>query len=59
MSKTMNYEVTITATVTKTIRVSADSEEAAEEAAHEGFSPEVDDGDEKFDQQTINIVEVT
>jgi hypothetical protein len=51
------YDVTITATITKTIRVTADYEEEAAEIAHNLFTVECD-GDEKYAEDMENIVEV-
>lgn len=50
------YAVTIRATVTKTLFVSANSEQGASETAHQYFSilNEVDKP-EKYDQDTIGI----
>ena len=44
------YDVTITATVTKTIRVEAEDEDAAYIEAHEKFSVLPDDWDEDYTQ---------
>ena len=53
------YDVTIEATVRKTIRVEADNEDAATEDAHCLFHCLPDeDGEEKYDEQTISCVEV-
>jgi hypothetical protein len=52
------YDVTITATVTKTIRVEALTQDAAIEAAHERFSVEADDTDERYTEHTDNVEEV-
>ena len=52
------YDVTIQATVRKTIRVEANNSDAAYEEAHEQFTTECD-GDEHYDEQTIEINEVT
>lgn len=53
----MTYNVTIRATITKTIQVEAESPDEADNLAQEEFSPEVDDSDENFEQETINIKE--
>ena len=53
------YEVTIQARITKTIRVEAKDVDEAYEFAHEDFSVLSDDNWEKYDQQTIDIREVT
>ena len=52
------YDVTIQATVTKTIRVKADNQEAAYCEAHEQFTTECD-GDEYYEEQTLHVDEVT
>jgi hypothetical protein len=57
MGETMTYNVTIRATITKTIQVEAESPDEADNLAQEEFSPEVDDSDENFEQETINIKE--
>jgi type IV secretory pathway VirD2 relaxase len=50
------YDVKITARVTKTIRVEADTEEEATEQAHQEFTVAPEDGiDEKYDQETESI----
>ena len=56
--KMKTYDVTIQATVRKTIRVEANNSDAAYEEAHEQFTTECD-GDEHYDEQTIEINEVT
>ena len=52
------YDVTIRATVTKTIRVEADSQESAYCEAHEQFSTECD-GQEYYEEETLHVDEVT
>ena len=52
------YEVVIRATITKTLSVQAQSEEAAAELAHSEFSVECD-GDERYDQDTLSVMEVS
>lgn len=52
------YDVTITATVTKTIRVEAEDEDAAYIEAHEKFSVMPDDWDEDYTQAVDGIEEV-
>jgi hypothetical protein len=50
------YDVKITARVTKTIRVEADTEEEATEQAHQEFTVAPEDGiDEKYDQETESV----
>jgi hypothetical protein len=51
------YEVTIRATVTKTLSVEAKDERCAEETAHEQFSVLNDGVDENYDQETLRIEE--
>lgn len=52
------YDVTITATVTKTIRVEAENEEEAIEQAHESFTTVCDGPDERYEENTDSVVEV-
>jgi hypothetical protein len=53
------YDVTIRATVVKTIRVQADDEDAAYIEAHEVFDV-TDPGDrERYDEETVDLREVT
>lgn len=51
------YNITIRATVTKTLHVKADNEEDAIMMAHEEFSVENDHNDENYEQDTIDITE--
>lgn len=52
------YNVTIRATVTKTLQVEAESEDAAAEAAHQEFTVTNDgDEDECYEQDTVRIEE--
>ena len=53
------YEVTIQATVTKPVRVQAENEEAACEQAHELFSTDNDGSLERYEQETLNVEELT
>lgn len=54
----MKYNVTIKATVTKTIQVEADSRDAAIEQAHSEFTVAPDeDGNENYDEQTLSCTE--
>ena len=48
------YEVTITATITKTLVVTADDSEAAIEEAHETFNPNADGNAEHYEQETLS-----
>lgn len=52
------YEVEIVATLAKTITVSAEDEQHAEELAHELFSLDKTSDSEVFDQSTYEIIEV-
>jgi hypothetical protein len=52
------YDVTITARVTKTYRVTAEGEEQAYEAAHDVFSVLPDHGREYYEQETLDIEEI-
>ena len=49
------YDVTITASVTKTIRVNASDEDEAVEQAHDVFSVLNDDPRERYDEQTDHV----
>jgi len=49
------YDVTIRATIVKTIRVQACDREQADWAAHEQFDVCSTDDPERYDQDTINI----
>ena len=51
------YDITIRATVTKTIRVEAKDKVEASIQAHEQFSTECD-GQEDYEQNTLDIEEV-
>lgn len=52
------FDVTIQAVVTKTIRVEAEDESKAYELACELFSVTSDEYDEKYEQDALNIAEV-
>ena len=52
------FDVTIQAVVTKTIRVEAEDESKAYELACELFSVTSDEHDEKYEQDALNIAEV-
>lgn len=56
MAKT--YEVDIVASISKKIEVVADSEEHAEELAHEMFAAQYDGTPEIFEQDTHEIEEI-
>ena len=51
------YNITIRATVTKTLQVQADSRADAIEMANEEFSVENDHTDENYEQDTIAVTE--
>ena len=51
------FDVTIRATVTKTIRVDAESIDEAYVNAHEEFSTECD-GEENYEEETLDFKEV-
>lgn len=53
------YKVTIEARVTKSYIVEADNEDVAYELAHEEFSVLNDDVPERYEEQTLDICEVT
>lgn len=50
----MNYDVTIRAIITKTIRVSASNESEAAELANSEFTTETED-QENYEQDTLSI----
>jgi len=54
-----DYDVVIEATVRKTVRVTANSEELATELAHDAFHclPDID-GQEKYEEQMISCNKV-
>ena len=52
------YDVTIRATVIKTIRVTAKTEDEAWDTAHEIFSLNVTGDAEQYEQETVSIEEV-
>lgn len=53
------YDVTIQATVTKTIRVEAEDSNEATMLAHEEFNVHSGEEEEHYDEQTLEINEVT
>lgn len=56
---TKSYDVTIEATVRKTLRVRAKDDQSATELAHQRFTVSSEGGeDEKYDEQTISVNEV-
>lgn len=52
------YDVTIKATIYKTYRVEAISEDDAYEQAHDCFSALNDEAPERYEQETLEITEV-
>jgi len=53
-----NYDVTIRATVMKTIRVTTKTEDDAWDLAHEIFNVNVTTNAEHYEQETVSIEEV-
>ena len=53
------YSVTIQARIVKTITVEADDIDQAYELAHEQFSVLNDDNEEHYEQDTIDIEEIS
>jgi hypothetical protein len=53
------YKVTIEARVTKSYIVEADNEDVAYELAHDQFSVLTDDVPERYEEETLDIYEVT
>ena len=53
------YDVTIQATVTKTLRVEAEDSNEATILAHEEFNVYSGEGEEHYDEQTVEISEAT
>ena len=53
------YNITIRATVTKTIRVQADSRAEAIETANDAFDVAEDHNDENYEQDLLDITEET
>ena len=51
------YNITIRATVTKTLQVQADSRAEAIETANDAFDVAEDHNDENYEQETIDITE--
>lgn len=56
--KMKEWDVTIQATITKTIRVSAENEQKATEDAHSLFTVIAENYEEKYNEQAIQVVEV-
>jgi len=52
------YNVTIRATVVKTLRVEAEDEERAITEAHEEFTTMLTDDLEDYEEETVNVEEV-
>jgi hypothetical protein len=53
------YNVTITATVTKTLTVETGDKEKAYEVAHENFHTQCESADENYNQETDSVVEIS
>lgn len=53
------YEVTIRATITKTYKVQAEDDNEALNIGHEVFSVECDETPEHYEQETIEVFEIT
>jgi hypothetical protein len=53
------YEVTIRATVLKTYTVQAHDDNEALNTGHEIFSVETDEAPERYEQETVDVTEVT
>ena len=53
------YSVTIQARIVKTMTVEADDVEQAYELAHEQFSVLNDDNEERYEQDTVDIKEIS
>ena len=51
------YNVTVRAIITKTLRVEAENQDAAIIAAHERFSVLNDDTDESYEQDALDVEE--
>jgi len=52
------YKVTVRATVTKTLLVEAEDQDAAITEAHEDFTVALTDDLEDYEEETLRIVEV-
>lgn len=52
------YDVTIRATVTKTIRVEADTEHEASDLAHGAFTTDCDGSGERYEEQCLDVTTV-
>lgn len=53
------FDVTIRATIWKTIRVEAKNEDEADEEAHNRFHPALDYTEERYEEETMRVEEVT
>jgi hypothetical protein len=51
------YEVIIRAIIVKSIRVQADSQEEAIQAAHDLFTSDCDDQELRYEQETIDVLQ--
>jgi hypothetical protein len=52
------YNVTIRATIVKTLRVEAEDEDAAYVEAHELFNPYSGEAEERYEEETLRVEEV-
>lgn len=59
LTEMKTYDVTIQATVTKTIRVEAEDSNEATILAHEEFNVHSGESEERYEEQTLEISEVT
>jgi hypothetical protein len=51
------YNVTIRATIVKTLRVEAEDEDAAQVLAHEDFTVDLTDDLEDYEEETLRVEE--
>lgn len=52
------YNVTIRATITKTLRIEAEDEDGAVEQAYEDFTVACDGGDERYSQDVLDVAAI-
>lgn len=52
------FNVTIRATIEKTLRVEAEDEDAAYAEAHELFNPYSGEAEERYEEETLRVEEV-
>lgn len=53
------YDVTIQAVITKTLRIQADNPDDAYCEAHEMFNPHSGEAEERYEETTLSVKEVT